>query len=83
MSVSNLTISEYEALRNKAILKFSSLSYKTVTEDIFRLRSATPQTRVDTVWACLYVINLYDPTAATNYITEKQLLNIGDILQRA
>lgn len=83
MPVSNLTIAEYEALRNKAILKYSQLSYKTVQEHIFKLKLNIMQSRVDLVWACLYVINLYDPAADENYITEKQLLNIGDLLQRA
>jgi len=83
MSISNLTVAEYEAIRNKAILKYSSLSYKTVVEDIYRLRPTVNQQRVDTVWACLYVINLYDPEASTNYITEREFLNIADIINRA
>jgi hypothetical protein len=80
---SNLTSTEYETLRNKAILKFSSVGYKTVVESIYRFKPTVAQERLDLIWACMYVINLYDPTQAENYITETQLLNIADQLQRA
>ena len=80
--VSKLTPDEFYRLRDKAILKFSSMSSKTVTQDIYKLRVEIAQAKADIAWACMYVINLYDPYSTTNYITENELMQIAEQLYK-
>lgn len=80
MPVFNLTSAEYAELKLKALNKFKALTNKTVTEEIYKMKPSDAQDKLDKVWACLYVINQYDPEADDNYLEEEKILKISNIL---